>query len=97
MNQQIEIAVARQLACYLFKNPGACDGVQGIARWWLPAGHTHTDAQVEGALQLLKRWNVVQVNHAVDGRVRYAMCDGRFEAARGVCETGRMPETSIDP
>jgi hypothetical protein len=77
--------IARDVACYLCQNPDACDGVEGISRWWLTPGHVHTDAQVQRALALLVGEELLKVTRAGDGRVRYAMREGCVPALEALC------------
>jgi hypothetical protein len=89
--------IARGVACYLCQNPNACDEAQGIARWWLAAGHTYSDVQIELALSWLVRWGLVGAVHAADGRVRYAARERQLDDLKALCETGNAPGTPHRP
>ncbi|HET9580499.1 MAG TPA: hypothetical protein VFP44_21915 [Usitatibacter sp.] len=83
--------IARGVACYLCKNPCACDGRDAIARWWLAPGHVYGDADIERAMGLLVGRGLVREIHAVDGRVRYAMREGGLPGLQSLCRTGELP------
>lgn len=87
--------IARSVACYLCENPRACDGSQGISRWWLAPGHAYADAEIERALSLLVQWGLVRITSATDGRVRYAVRDGQLTALRALCQTGDAPGADL--
>lgn len=62
-------ALVRSLNRYLRDNPLACDGAEGIARWWLAAP---VDAgTLADALALMLARGEIQALRAADGRVRY--------------------------
>jgi hypothetical protein len=91
MSHDAEIReIARDVACYLCQNPDACDGVEGISRWWLTPGHLHSDEQVERALARLVGEELLKVTRAGDGRVRYAMHEGCAQALGALCRAGGL-------
>ena len=65
-------AIAEHIEKYLEKNPRASDDLEGIRQWWLPAGLTEeSPANVQQALDELKKGEVVATKQMPDGRLLY--------------------------
>ena len=84
-------AVVRALCRYWVTHPRACDGLDGIARWWLSGVRVSTQT-LEQALEVLQRQGVAEVLNAADGRQRWRRRDGVDDAVlRKVAADGPGP------
>jgi hypothetical protein len=58
------------LSRYLRQNPLASDTQEGITQWWLKSAD-FSQADLQHALERMRRAGVVETTSAADGRVRY--------------------------
>jgi Fe2+ or Zn2+ uptake regulation protein len=65
------VGVAQELVSYLLTHPGACDTLDGIARWWFETEHSVSVQQLRQALDELVRQGLLEASASADGRVRY--------------------------
>jgi hypothetical protein len=58
---------------YWRSNPLACDTLEGISQWWLPAGHGATLHEVHAALTSLEERALVEKIVGADGTTHFRL------------------------
>jgi hypothetical protein len=72
MRDELDLTtIVGALALYLIANPHACDTAEGIHRWWFSPDVEFTPQAVAGALEWMKRHNLLEVTTAADGHQRF--------------------------
>lgn len=65
-------AVADSLVAYVTRHPEAADSIEGIRRWWLPAGTVASAADVQAALNRLVLAEILVTRRLPDRGVLYS-------------------------
>ncbi len=92
MNHSTAIAIVARLAAYLRANPQACDGTDGIARWWFDPQDFIDKEALDMALQELMHHGALEAL-VVGDRTCYRLADlaALDAAARAAATRGTPP------
>jgi hypothetical protein len=71
-SQQVIEGLAAAILRYMETRRTACDNLDGILQWWIPAqGHAHSRSDVLCALQVLESRGQIDRRTGADGLILY--------------------------
>jgi hypothetical protein len=84
-------AIVRALASYLRTHALACDGVDGIWRWWFPVDADVNREKLMNALTWMTQAGLLEQLVAADGHVRYRSRADDAQLAGLLQDPGEQP------